>query len=325
MIVPEYWAESRLQQRDKGRQVTVRRFGWSDAGPAQAQAHADDRAREAMQRVLAGETLARRDPKIPYNGAEGLPIREEIVSRHGPTVITRNSYGARCLNTADVLFVDIDFAQGASIRIVVVVFGVLALLAAAVGRASGSWGAGIFLVVLAMFITGPLSNALYAVTRRLGGGAERAARRRIARFVARHPGWNLRVYRTPAGLRVLATHAPFGPRDAAVAECFRALDADPLYARMCHNQQCFRARVSAKPWRIGVQEHLKPRPGVWPVAAERLPARRAWVEAYERRAAGFAACAFVESLGSGAVHPTVRPVQELHDQLCAASSGRPVA
>lgn len=28
MIVPEYWAEARQQVRHKGRQVTVRRFGW---------------------------------------------------------------------------------------------------------------------------------------------------------------------------------------------------------------------------------------------------------------------------------------------------------
>jgi hypothetical protein len=94
---------------------------------------------------------------------------------------------------------------------------------------------------------------------------------------------------------------------------------------MCHNQQCFRARVSAKPWRIGLRSHLKPRPGVWPVAADRLPARNAWVDDYERRAAAYAACEFVESLGSGTVHPQVQPVQDLHDQLCGATSGRPLA
>jgi len=36
-----------------------------------------------------------------------VPIREEIVSRHGDTIITRNSYGARCLNTPNALFADI--------------------------------------------------------------------------------------------------------------------------------------------------------------------------------------------------------------------------
>ena len=102
MIVPQFWAESRLQHRKKGKQITLRRFGWSDSSQADAQSNADARVKEALARVLTGEKLPRRDPKIPYNGADGVPIREEIVSRHGETIITRNSYGARCLNTPNV-------------------------------------------------------------------------------------------------------------------------------------------------------------------------------------------------------------------------------
>ena len=37
-------------------------------------------------------------------GGIGLPIREEVLARNGDDVITRNSYGARCLNEPDVLF-----------------------------------------------------------------------------------------------------------------------------------------------------------------------------------------------------------------------------
>jgi len=59
--------------------------------------------------VLSGEKLIRREPKIPYKGAAGVPIREEIVSRHGETIITRNAYGARCLNTPNVLFADVRY------------------------------------------------------------------------------------------------------------------------------------------------------------------------------------------------------------------------
>ena len=77
----------------------VRRFGWSDNSQDAAQVNADERAQEALQRLLSGEKLPRREPKVPYNGGEGVPIREEIVSRHGETIITRNSYEARCLNT----------------------------------------------------------------------------------------------------------------------------------------------------------------------------------------------------------------------------------
>jgi hypothetical protein len=325
MIVPRFWAESRLQQREKGKQVTVRRFGWSDASAADAQAHADARAGEAMSRVLAGEQLNRRDPKVPYNGAAGLPIREEIVARHGETIVTRNSYGARCLNTPDVLFVDIDFEPRSTLRSGFAVFTVLVALAIAIAWSSASKVTGVVLVVLAMLVAGVVNRALHRIVLALRGGPERIARTRINRFLADHPDWSLRLYRTPAGLRVLVTHRPFAPDDPAVQACFAALDADPVYAAMCRNQQCFRARVSAKPWRIGVPGHMRPRPGVWPVAPERLPLRSAWIEAYERAAASFAACSFIESVGSGSVHAAVRPVQELHDQLCAATSGRPIA
>ena len=110
MIIPKYWAEARLQHRERKRQITVRRFGWSDVGEAEARAHADLRVREALERVLAGEKLPRRERRVAYNGAKGMPIREEIVDRAGDTVITRNGYGALCLNTPNVLFADIDFA-----------------------------------------------------------------------------------------------------------------------------------------------------------------------------------------------------------------------
>jgi hypothetical protein len=57
MIVPQFWAESRLQHREKGRQLTLRRFGWSDESQEAAQTHADERVKAAMERALRGEKL----------------------------------------------------------------------------------------------------------------------------------------------------------------------------------------------------------------------------------------------------------------------------
>ena len=99
MIVADYWAEGRVQGRIDGHQLTVRRFGWSDSSQAEAQQNADSRAGEAFEQIAAGVDLPRRERKLAYNGADGMPIREQIVSRHDDTVITRNSYGALCLNT----------------------------------------------------------------------------------------------------------------------------------------------------------------------------------------------------------------------------------
>jgi hypothetical protein len=325
MIVPEFWAEGRASHRADGKQATVRRFGWSDSSQEAAQAMADARAAEALARVLAGENLRRRDPRIAYNGAEGLPIREEIVARHGTAVVTRNSYGARCLNVPDVLFADIDFAPTTS-----PVFVIAAVVVAFAGSALAAYFHGWTAALGTLFGTAVAAWLVGFVMAQARGRSPDAAlaraRRRIERFLATRPTWSLRVYRTPAGLRLLAMHRTFDPHDPEVRECFDALGVDKLYARMCANQRCFRARLTAKPWRIGLAEHLKPRPGVWPVGSEHLARRRQWVDTYESRATGFAACAYVETLGRGRVDADADRVRELHDELSnAMRRGVPLA
>jgi hypothetical protein len=111
MIVPRYWAEGKLLRRNAGKQVTMRRFGWSDDSQEDAQKMADTRTEESLQRYLSGERLAKYEPKMAYNGADSVPIREEIVDRRGETILTRNSYGGLCPNTPDVFFIGADFGD----------------------------------------------------------------------------------------------------------------------------------------------------------------------------------------------------------------------
>lgn len=324
MIVPKFWAEGRIRERTAERQVTVRRFGWSNESQADAQAMADARTRKALAQILAGNPLERREPKSAYNGAEGVPIREEIVAEEGDIVITRNSYGALCLNTPNVLFADIDYHDVANTWLTVLLSGILLGGALAAGWFV-HWGLGCAAAFVSLFL-GPLLAWLF--TRMLvnaTGGDEPRARQRLERFLSAHPHWYVRLYRTPAGLRVLALHQTFDPLDPAVAECFRALGTDPIYVLMCLRQRCFRARVSPKPWRIGIDQRLKPRPGVWPIDPARLPERRAWIANYDRAATNFASCQFIAALGSGTVHPAAAAVQRLHDDLCQATRALPIA
>jgi hypothetical protein len=325
VIVPRYWAEGRAQQRDGRRQLTVRRFGWSDESDAAAQAHADERAQAALAQALAGAKVARREPKVPYNGAEGVPIREQIVSQHGDAVVTRNAYGARCLNSPDVLFVDIDFDGQPIAAWIALSLGTLVTLAAGVGWATRTWWLAGLLAFVALLAAYPLALRIRATVQRARGGAEARARRRVEQFVAAHPDWHLRLYRTPAGLRVLALHRTFDPSEPAVTECFAALGADPTFVRMCQRQRCFRARVSPKPWRMGLRARLRPRPGVWPVAAARQAERERWIAAYELAARDYAACHFVTALGSTVEHAAARRVREWHDAWCQAASTLPLA
>lgn len=326
MIVANYWAEARRQHGAGRKKIVVRRLGWSDTSEAEAQTMADERADAALVQVLQNRAIPRRERKVAYNGAEGVPIREEVLERHGDTVITRNSYGARCLNTPNVLFADVDFATGASWTLHVAAAALLVVLVLLPARwVLGGWGFALGILAVLLF-TSLLAKLLQRLAHALKGGPQAQAMAKLQAFVQLHPHWAVRVYRTPAGLRLLATQAPVDPLSADAQAFLAAVGADPLYVRMCTHQRCFRARLTGKPWRMGIDQHMRPRPGLWPVQPQRLPQREAWVRNYEQRAAQYAACHWLVTVGSGAQHMAVQPVVELHDRLCGAlQPARPLA
>ncbi|MEZ6142326.1 MAG: hypothetical protein R3B84_17335 [Zavarzinella sp.] len=324
MIVPEYWAEARIQIKHQGRSITVRRFGWSDESQEAAQAHAQARAEEALEIIKAGADATRREPKVPYNGAEGVPIREEVIARYGDMVITRNSYGAWCINTPDVLFVDVDDDQigddaGCWIFLALIVLSIY------LGVRNESWKIGLLCVFASFPLTGVLSNIVSRMKQFFQGNLETRYFKRLEQFVANRPDWNIRVYRTPNGYRLLVTHRTFQTTDPEVLECFMLLSADPTYEAMCINQQCFRARVTPKPWRVGITQHIYPRRGVWPVAPEYAEARQQWIAEYNLACQDFASCEYLMEIGSGKIDRKVDVVIQFHDKLSKATSGLPIA
>jgi hypothetical protein len=325
MLVPEFWAEARAQERKAGGQTTVRRFGWSMTSEADALAMAEKRVAEALARIGGGESLSRREPKVPYNGAEGVPIREEVVRRHGDDVVTRNSYGARCLNTPDVWIADVDFAEELPLGVVAATVVSLAVASMIGVRAIGSTGLALVALVVSLLCSWFVAKALEHARRLVFGPAEMRARRRIAKFVARRPDWRVRVHRTPNGLRLLALHSTIEPDDPECARAFHELGVDPLYAKMCLRQHCYRARLDAKPWRIGISTHMKPRPGVWPVSPGRRAQRSEWLAKYETTARPYAACRFEEEIGDGTTSERALTVSRLHDELAGALTDRPIA
>ncbi|MDO4706484.1 MAG: hypothetical protein Q4A98_09810 [Comamonadaceae bacterium] len=323
MQIPRYWAEASAPAKKRSRhRVNVRRWGWSDDSPAAAQAHAQQRLQEALACMgKPGEPRARESHPRGYNGADGLPICEEILDTRGSAVLTRNSYGAHCLNTPDVLFADVDYAnryKGLGMGGVIVLL-FLCGIGFMAGWASTAYAIGLALVMLLLF-------SAYQNWAHRPAVQHRRALRRIRSFVRQHPDWGLRVYQTPAGLRVLVTHQPFMPGAPEVLALFDALRVDPLYRRMCQVQQCFRARVSAKPWRMGIRSSIMPNVRIkWPVPPQYAQHRATWVAAYEKAARQYAACRLVESLGRPEVDPGVQVVLDWHDALSQARSALPLA
>lgn len=332
MVVPDFWAEGRAQSQRGGHQVTVRRFGWSMTSELDAKAMADNRARDALARVLAGESLPWRDRRVPYNGADGMPIREEVVSRHGEEVVTRNGYGAQCLNSPRLLMADVDH-ESKPLRSLGGFYFVLMLIAIESGRrwvsaddgtpasgwAQAAGGAVGFLLALAFIaLVQWVRHSLRRLSEAGQGGLARIAMRRVEVFMADHPDWGLRVYATPAGLRLMATHRPFAADDPEVARFFDAVQADPHYVAMCRVQHCFRARLTAKPWRMADWARRKSRPTPWPTTSALAKARANWLAAYDEHASAYAACRLAQTLGQSRIAPELANAVALHDDASRA-------
>ena len=317
MIVPEYWSEAKERIVVDGKQRTLKRFGWSDVSERDAFEHAKKRVAEAAARAKAGKTIRKVDHKVPYNGAEGLPIREQIVARHGDAVITRNSYGALCLNTPDVVFADVDVEESGEGWLAFLFF--LAFVAAGgwLSAEFGTWWVLAVFALVGVFASGPLARFTARSLSRFKRDPYAAARAGIEHFAAEHPDWQLRLYRTPKGYRVLVMHRTFDATEEPAFDFLEKLGSDPLYVTMCRNQKCFRARISPKPWRVGM-EHIRPRPGVWPIKSKWMAARQDWVRRYEEKSRSYASCRYEATLGSGTTDRKCDGVRAVHDRSCKA-------
>ena len=147
---------------------------------------------------------------------------------------------------------------------------------------------------------------------------------KVQAFSASHPDWGLRVYETPKGLRVIVTHAAFSPSSPEVQALFQQLEVDPLYAMLCHQQQCFRARVSGKPWRMGLNG-LSTQERRWPQPEASRAARQQWVSDYEARSAQFAACRYIDQLGATTLCSAAQTFVLWHDESSKAHSALALA
>ena len=154
---------------------------------------------------------------------------------------------------------------------------------------------------------------------RRGSPKERAIAR-VEEWVERNPGAGFRIYETPAGLRLLATDGVLDPESDESDALLKSLRSDPLYRRLCRAQRCYRARLSAKPWRVGVDRN----PVRFPEDATR-DLHRAWCERYDPIAAGYAACRFVKQVGLDSRITEIEQVIALHDEHSGARRTKPLA
>ncbi len=249
---------------------------------------------DARQKALAraGETLARlpleqRGRSSPYY--EVSPSREVVLEELSKgevrTIISRNSLGCDVLNTDRVGFADIDYVP----------------------------------------VRGSFFGSLF-------GGAKKKAAEKVAweektldglrTWQRENPALSFRVYRTAGGFRLLAISKLLAPDGPETVQWLQAVGSDQLYQTLCRNQKSFRARLTPKPWRCDIPN--PPMRSIWEGAAKGKEMEK-WLEKYRSKAAGFAVCQFLETMGSPMPLNECRAMVELHGVRTLASSGMPLA
>lgn len=170
----------------------------------------------------------------------------------------------------------------------------------------------------------------------------------IKKRVVNHPTERFCLYQTPAGFRIIATHDTISPSDKLVEEWFEYFHADANYVRLSQVQQCFRARLTAKPWRMTEVENNKlakdiPAKDFWfgsdntdvensiEQRQDELKARKQWIVDYDRFAQGYRACHYVESMAgkevanNSKVQASIDDFVQWHDRACQVNKALPMA
>lgn len=106
MNIPKYWASETQNIKDShGQSLALKCWRWSNESLAAAR----EAARERINTVA--RTLQDVGDLNRYSYSD-RPLREEIIQTvNDDTIITRNGYGALVLNTARVMFIDIDLEE----------------------------------------------------------------------------------------------------------------------------------------------------------------------------------------------------------------------
>ena len=215
MNIPRYWAKAESSVTINGQPFHFVAYKGSDQSPQQAQHLANMALAERILRKERGEKLG----SYPKHGA---PLREEIIQEisnglERMAVITRNAAGSLVLNTARVMFIDVDLMQISLWK----------------GQSLGQ-----------------ILKNIFGFPRAKAMSREQQVLEHIQQWHAQHPDFGMRIYRTKAGFRLLMTHALFDPNSSEVAQIMKELECDNRYRRLCAIQSCFRARLTPKYWRI---------------------------------------------------------------------------
>lgn len=137
----------------------------------------------------------------------------------------------------------------------------------------------------------------------------------VKAFAFARPHLGIRLYETHSGLRVFITSHQMEPSDSMAKDFLNVLKSDPLYQRLCFSQQCYRARLTPKPWRCACPRPASTLPGMSDAEWETF---QRWLAMYEEKTCDYAVCRLIESWGPDSMSDATARVIKVHDQYALA-------
>ena len=268
----DYWARSKTIPVNGKTVPFVSAVGYSNL-------NVDDALRMANERAEGHAHKINNNLPFDYDYNQ-LPFCEEVIDRFTKdeelvTVVSRVHYGALVLNTTEVFFADIDLPPPKPKPL-----------------------GGLF-----SFFSKPANDPDPP-------GAAVVAN--LESICGKNPGLGFRLYRTAAGFRAMATSRTFKVGDSYTTELLEQLESDRLYTVLCQRQKCFRARLTPKPFRIG----LRNPPTRFPYENQsQLDAMKRWTSRYDETRSGFSTCAFITHVGNTVIDEDVESICQLHDHF----------
>lgn len=310
--------------------------GWagSNLSVEDAQKEANNRISAMKEGLTATGVL-----NNSYSYDNDNPLKEMVIARLGDTdkpfaAITRNRYGALVLNATRVFIADVDLPESITPPFETVTSNLGNKFKKAgkkIGFFKKLFGGNIEHDEVKKHEekgdehhnqpTGKSSNIAIQQGTLIAQQRENTLSE-IAKFHRDFPALSFLVYATAAGYRVVVTNQLVEPDSADSELWMEALNADNLYRKLCKRQQCYRARLTPKPWRLPGYRSAVFFPNGQHAQKHKL---EKWLNTYEKKSEAFSVCELVATYGDGVVVDEVAQVIRVHDEHALNQSAKPLA
>ena len=276
MIIPKYWVKIEYPATDStGKDITIVSRGWSLSSKEDAISLAKSRARKMLKRI--NHKNDSESYLVPYDKIPlAEPIIENINDKVGNLIGVITRNHEGCLVLNTKNLVFID-VDLPKIRI------------------------SLICKILSIF---------FKETKK---DSEQETYENIIK-VLEHYRLSARIYKTKAGFRIILENS-YSPDDFNLLKIMKELKADPLYIKLCKRQNCFRARLTPKPYRIGLSN-----------LAHKFPYQESeiyeWETQYKNVISNYSVCVLLKTLNNS---PELNDLTKLHDQYCNIAANLPLA